>query len=368
MDNLIDMEAVNRKYYEKSGLKITTNKNQAADLLREVASAIGADLNLIKEGQLANQRFVIHESDLNHIFKMLDRAKMPDGKRLRCRDYRSAGGDCIEFFIEAFCHLFEAAGCTEGRCNRERAAMHIKTEFVAMISRIRETAPKFADDVEHRLFAPNDDYPNQDDHLEDTDQFVFLYYMLQRSDLSREEMRCIYWFFCMEVEIYYREDFMTEVRKYQQMDEQGRSEFKDYMHRRLNFDKALETDQEYQDALNEWYRVESGQGKLQDNMRRKELTERLFTEMNRVASQYLKPSGSDVAKTEEKKKPDNLWLGIKKAEYLLHCAIGRFAEFTDYRIMHPASELREGEEKMFEYLFRFRFNEPMFEWLEIGGI
>ena len=84
MDNLIDMEFVNRKYYEKSKQKIATNKNQAADLFNEVAAAIGADLSLMKEGQVSNQRYIIYESDLEHICKMLDRAKKPDGKRLRC--------------------------------------------------------------------------------------------------------------------------------------------------------------------------------------------------------------------------------------------------------------------------------------------
>lgn len=106
MNNLIEMDFVNRTYYEKSKQKIATNKNQAADLLHEVAAAMGIDLSLMKEGQVSNQRYIIQESDLDHICKILDQAKKIDGKRLRCRDYRGVGVECIDFFIEGFCHLF----------------------------------------------------------------------------------------------------------------------------------------------------------------------------------------------------------------------------------------------------------------------
>lgn len=365
MDNLIDMEFVNRKYYEKSGQKIATNKNQAADLFHEVAAAIGANLGLMKEGQVSNQRYIIYESDLGHICKMLDRAKKPDGKRLRCRDYRGAGAECIDFFIEGFCHLFMAAGCTEGRCNLERIAMQIKTEFVSMIARIEKTSPQLIDDIDKRFFAPNEEYPGQDDHLEAADKYVFLSYMEQHPCIKREELRAIYWCFCNEAENRYMQDFMAEVRNLQKLDETGVSEFKENLLRRMHFDEALEKNSMYQDALDEWYRVESGQGKLQDNKRRKKLTETVLSEMDRVAAQYLAPAKPGAAKNETvQKEPNKLYHSIKEAEHLLHEAIRFFISLVDKRLEEPISTLSEGEETILECMFQARFGEPMFEWLE----
>ena len=365
MDNLIDMEYVNRKYYEKSGQKIATNKNQAADLLHEVAAAMGTDLRLMKEGQVSNQRYIIYESDSDHIFKMLDRAKSSEGKRLRCRDYRGAGAECIDFFIEGFCYLFMAAGCAEGRCNLERIAMQIQTEFVSMIAKIRQTSPDLIDDIDKQFFAPNETYPNQDDHLENADKFIFLQYMVKHPHIKREELRAIYWCFCSEAENRYMDEFITEARKLQKLDEAGVSEFKENLLRHIHFDEALENDSAYQDALDEWYRVESGHGKLQDNKRRKKLAEAVFSEMDRVAAQHLLPAepGTEEAKTEQKKS-EKLYHSIKEAEYLLYRAIKFFISLVDMRLDEPLSTLSKGEETILESMFLDRFGAPMFEWLE----
>lgn len=365
MNNLIDMDFVNRKYYGKSKQKITTNKNQAADLLHEVAAAMGTDLSLMKERQVSNQRYVIRESDLEHICKMLDRAKKPDGKRLRCRDYRGAGAECIDFFIEAFCHLFMAAGCTEGRCNLERIAMQIKTEFVSMIASIEKTSPQLIEDIEKRFFAPNEEYPVQDDHLGNADKFIFLYFMEQNPHIKREEFRAIYLCFCSEAEKRYMHDFMVEVRNFQKLGEAGVLEFKENLLSHMRFDEALEKDSPYQDALDEWYQVESGQGKLQDNKRRKTLVKKVCSEMNRVAAQHLIPAkpGATEAETTQKES-DKLYHSIKEAEYLLHKALSLFISFVNRRLEEPISMLPKGKETFLEWMFQERFGVPMFEWLE----
>lgn len=349
MNNLIDMDFVNRKYYEKSKQKITTNKNQAADLLHEVAAAMGTDLSLMKEGQVSNQRYVIHESDLDYICNMLDRAKKPDGKRLRCRDYRGAGAECIEFFIKAFCHLFMAAGCTEDRCNLERIAMQINTEFVSMIASIEKTSPQLIEDIEKRFFAPNEEYPVEDDYLKNADKFIFLYFVEQHPYIKQEELRAIYWCFRTEAENRDMHDFMVEVRKFQKLDESGVSEFKENLLCHTRFDKALEKDSAYQDALDEWYRVESGQGKLQDNKRRKTLVEKVCSEMNRVAAQHIVPAKSGATGAENtQKESDKLYHSVKEAEYLLHKALCLFISFFSKRLEEPISMLPKGKEGCFK--------------------
>lgn len=365
MNNLIDMEFVNRKYYEKSNQKVATNKNQAADLLHEVADAMGADLSLMKEGQVSNQRYIIHESDLGHICKMLDRAKEPDGKRLRCRDYRGAGAECIDFFIEAFCHLFMVAGCTKGRCNLERIAMQIKTEFVSMIASIENTSPQFIEDIDKRFFAPNEEYPVEEDYLKNADKFIFLHYMEQYPYIKQEELRAIYWCFRNEAEKRDMHDLMVEVRKFQKLDESGVSEFKENLLRRVRFDKALEKDSAYQDALDEWYRVESGQGKLQDNKRMKTLVEKVCSEMDRIAAQHLVPAKSGATGAENtQKEADKLYRSVKEAEYLLQRAIIFFISLANKRLEKPISTLPKGQETSLEWMFQERFGVPMFEWLE----
>ena len=161
------------------------------------------------------------------------------------------------------------------------------------------------------------------------------------------------------------QDFMAEVRNLQKLDETGVSEFKENLLRRMHFDEALEKNSMYQDALDEWYRVESGQGKLQDNKRRKKLTETVLSEMDRVAAQYLAPAKPGAAKNETmQKEPNKLYHSIKEAEHLLHEAIRFFISLVDKRLEEPISTLSEGEETILECMFQARFGEPMFEWLE----
>lgn len=144
-----NVEAIIYGYDRQTG---DTGKNLVADMLKEMANAIGFNITLLKEDCNPNKAFCFQEEDVEIIRKIIMLSKSKEGKRLRCRDYEGAGFLCVVGAINAYKLLALHAGISKTQVNLELRKMHECTNQFVLRELIRfETNDYDIDLTEHFL-------------------------------------------------------------------------------------------------------------------------------------------------------------------------------------------------------------------------
>ena len=96
----VDMKyALYRIYGKKSP---SSNKNLLADMLNEIAEAIGFNMLYLREDYSEAKGYLIDEEDIPLLNEMVEIAKSSAGKRIRCKDFSVDYAETLEYFMEAF--------------------------------------------------------------------------------------------------------------------------------------------------------------------------------------------------------------------------------------------------------------------------
>ena len=219
-----DVEAKIYGYDRQTG---DTGKNLVADMLKEMANALGFNITLLKEDCNPNKAFRFQEEDVEIIRGIMTLSKSKAGKRLRCRDYKGAGISCVIEATNAFKLLALHAGISKTQMNLELRKMQEFTNQFVLRELIHSKTNAYDIDLAEYFFAPNS-YCQDDDNMDEVDKQVFLEFLLQNITEKPSDIRGIYWFFKQEKERVEHILFMEEVEKIKNLSPEGLNELKEY--------------------------------------------------------------------------------------------------------------------------------------------
>lgn len=281
-----DVEAILYGYDKHTG---DTGKNLVADMLNEVANALGFNIALLKEDQNPNKNFCFQkgDEDIEIIRELMTLSKSKSGKRLRCRDYIGAGISCVTKAINLLKLLAIHAGISKSQVNMELRRMQEFTNQFVLRELIHSETNDYDTDLKEHFFAPVNNCQDED-YMDEVDKQVFLEFLYQNISENPSDIRGIYWFFKQEKEQENLTLLMTEAKKVKELPPKDRNELKDYLSKSLKLEQVLLNDDNYSKQLEEWVNIFEGKGKLQDNLRLKK-SQRIYNlSICRIYKRYLK--------------------------------------------------------------------------------
>lgn len=354
--NCKEVEAELYGYERKAG---DTGKNLVADMLKEIANALGFDITLLKEDRNPNKAFCFQEEDVDIIAQIMKLAKSKEGKRLRCRDYKGAGIECVDEAIEAFALLAIHAGVSKERVNLEIRRMHESSGQLILLELIRYETDEYDEDLAEHFFAPIGNC-QEDDHMDEVDRQVFLEFLYGNRDEDPSDIRGIYWFFKEEKEETEHNEFMKEVNKIKKLPQEGIDELKDFLMRRMKLEQVLVEDDEYNKRLDEWIDILEGKGKLQDNRHLKGMENKLRS----IRDEHIQEVFEIVVEVDDLKSTSAQCKSItadeeeryRVGQFQLESAIAKYMAWKAYRKIVPVTK---DNETMREIMYKQRFKAPM---------
>lgn len=356
--NCKDVEAIIYGYNRQTG---DTGKNLVADMLKEMANAIGFNITLLKENCNPNKAFRFQEKDVEIIRKIIMLSKSKKGKRLRCRDYEGAGFWCVVGAINAYKLLALNAGISKTQVNLELRKMHECTNQFVLRELIRFETNDYEIDLTEHFFAPNSNCQD-DDNMDEVDKQVFLEFLLQNVDKRPSDIRGIYWFFVQEKEQVEHILLMEEVEKIKNLSSKCLDEWKDYLRRRIKLEQTLLDDDKYNIKVDELINLLEGKGKLQDNRRLKNIEKELQsirdTHIQEIFEVDVESNNQNNSSTQYNYTADDEEKRYNLSQSQLKNAINNYLKWKAYRRSAP---LTEGNETIMEILYNRRFGIPMFK-------
>lgn len=337
-----------------------TGKNLVADLLKELAESIGFNLDFLKEDGNKNKPFRFQDEDIEILRWIVEAAKSKQGKRLRCHDYEGAGGEFVDSILDAFVQLAVGNGVDSAEIYCQGIKVQAYTRNISVRDCIRAMTDCFEDDINTKFFLAPDRSANgiEDDHMDGVDRQVFLEFILSNIDEDIKDIRGIYWFFVQEK----HGNEVRALRKsgdyLRQLTREQMEQFKKDILNRLEFDRALNEDEEYLESMERLSYLEDGQGKLQDQKKKKAVIVKTLDIMDRYAKEHLRPKDERV---ELPKISEDLLdaVGHYNQSYdELFRAIQQFRSMKAYRINNPVNDENE---TILEIGYRQRFGTPMFQ-------
>ncbi len=353
--NKVDMNYANYKIYGKKSQ--SSNKNLLADMLNEIAEAVGFSMLYLREDFSDAKGYLIEEEDIPLLKDMAEIAKSSSGKRIRCKDYSVEYAETIDFFIDAFLLLAAHNGVPTEMLEKMAFQMNAKTGFSGMKHDLKLLDETLYMESERNFFAPNDFFPDEDDELTDTDRFVFLQFLLAHTDEDIKLIRGIYWSFHELRESSNRDEYLKQIHA---MTDEERHQMMERVSHHLEFERRLREDEEYEDTIVEFAKIVSGQGKLKDKKKELPLAKKLCKIMDRNADGFLTTEEYAFGEPKfAKSRPVDESIGQRFTEShsMLRKAVEFYYSLRAYRKTHP---LTSEDENMIEYFYRQRFGEDMF--------
>ena len=353
--NKVDMNFANYKVYGKKSPH--SNKNQLSDMLNELADVLGFDLLLLREDFSEAKGYLIEESDIDLLADMVEIAKSSAGKRIRCKDFSVEYAEEIEFLQRAFITLAEHNDVPTDILLEQEFQMLVRTKFAVMRNSIYLQMEKFHKNLGHNFFALLE-YLSEEDIFTDTDKFVFFQFLDECITESIPIVRGIYLWF-KEGRIQTNNKSMASV-----LDSMSSIEKENYLQmakRVALFVQRLYEDEEYSVVIAEFFRIESGDGKLKDKKKVPLLVKRMSEIMDRNADGLLLPEeyayGEQNIRTKRRKCID-LETELAESQELLEEAIRNYIGLREYRKENPLVD--GGEEHFIEQEYKEIFGEEMF--------
>jgi hypothetical protein len=335
-------------------------RNIVADMLYEVAVAIGFNMDLLKDGFNKDKNFKFLEDDYEAFQDFMEAAKSPEGKRLRCKDYKGATGIFIEQMGDFFLLLAAHNGVEPSQLREQWLKICVKTNCEGVRWCIREMTDELEEDIENRYFMTpyiaEDGFT--DDNVPEIAKLVFLQFILGNIDEDMSDIRGTYWFFKMKYEEnQYRE--LHEAGDYlRSLSAEQFDQFKKDIHDHLQYDKIIDADDELARMTDEWLKIEDGQGKLQDIKKQKKKFEQIVKRRNHHAEEIFKGMDNRVEMlAAEKKGGFSLSEQFDIAYERIFDAFKEYRSFQAYRDKVP---MTEDNEKIMEIEFEQRFGVAMY--------
>lgn len=353
--NKVDMNYANYKIYGKKSQ--SSNKNLLADMLNEIAEAVGFSMLYLREDFSDAKGYLIDEEDIPLLKDMAEIAKSSSGKRIRCKDYSVEYAETIDFFIDAFLLLAAHNGVPTEMLEKMAFQMNAKTGFSGMKHDLKLIDETLYMESERYFFAPNDFFPDEDDELTDTDRFVFLQFLLAHTDEDIKLIRGIYWSFHELRESSNRDEYLKQIHA---MTDEERHQMMERVSHHLEFESRLREDEEYEDTLVEFAKIVSGQGKLQDKKKELPLAKKLCKIMDRHANGFLTTEEYAFGEpkfTKSRPVDESVKQRFMESHGMLERAVEYYYSLRAYRKTHPFTS---DDENMIEYFYRQRFGENMF--------
>ncbi len=353
-----NVEAIIYGYDRQTG---DTGKNLVADMLKEMATAIGFNITLLKEDCNPNKAFCFQEEDVEIIRKIIMLSKSKEGKRLRCRDYEGAGFLCVVGAINAYKLLALHAGISKTQVNLELRKMHECTNQFVLRELIRFETNDYDIDLTEHFFAPNSNCQD-DENMDEVDKQVFLEFILQNITERPSDIRGIYWFFVQEKEQIERILLMEEVEKIKKLSPECFNEWKDHLRRRIKLEQTLLDDDEYNRKVDELINILEGKGKLQDNRRLKNIEKKLQsirdTHIQEIFEVDVESNNQSNSPNQYNYTADDEEKRYNLSQIQLKNAIKKYMQFKAYRSSVP---ITVENETILELSYKQRFGMSMFE-------
>lgn len=357
----VDMDYVNYKLFGKRSQK--SNKNRTSDILREIADAIGFDMAYLREEKSNMKGYAIEEDDISVIKEMVDLAHTFEGKRLRCKDFREEYCEVLEQWITSFKRLARHNGVTEKELFNIELTMLWQTKGILIKKAIFEKNERLRHDVNDLMFAPTDYLLNQgfdeDDQLVRADKLNFLAYLKKYATDDIQDLRGRYWCFVAQREAKQQKEFIDGLH------EMSKDEIKAMVNatfRYVKFQQSLDENDKYSEVLEQWARVESGEGKLQDKSKIKLYAKEMVGLMDECAKDFL--DESDYIKGELKM--DRGYGGMEAIDWQSELEESKEVFYEAQRFYNGLKMKRKEEkltpetEMLIEMGFRKRFGVTMF--------
>ena len=327
-------------------------------MLNELADVLGFEIALLREDFSEAKVYLIEESDIDLLADMVEIAKSSAGKRIRCKDFSMEYADEIEFLQRAFITLAEHNDVPMDILLEQEFQMLVRTKFAVMRNSIYLQMEKFHKNLEHNFLALLEYLSEEEDVLTDTDKFVFFQFLDECITESIQIVRGIYlWFKEGRIQINNRS--MASV-----LDSMSSMEKENYlqMARRVAlFVQRLYEDEEYSVVIAEFFRIESGDGKLKDKKKVPLLVKRMSEIMDRNADGLLLPEeyayGEPSVGTKRRRCID-LETELSQSQELLEEAIRNYIGLREYRKENPFTDSEQ--EHSIEQEYREIFGEEMF--------
>lgn len=99
---MITCKEIETRIYPNRDKERKGSRNIVADILYEVARAIGFNMDLLKEDFNKNKAFQFLETDYEEIKEFIEAAKSPEGKNFDARITKAASGYFIDQVMEFF--------------------------------------------------------------------------------------------------------------------------------------------------------------------------------------------------------------------------------------------------------------------------
>ena len=351
----VDMKYVD--YLYKNHTRQNTRKNLAGDLFRELADVIGADTVLLKENRDPNRRYSFSEGSVPLILEMLETAKSREGKRLRCWDYAGAGALTIHYFIEAFCCLYERNGVAGEDLQNAILKMYAQTDFITIVGGID---PDLYFEVGNYLFAPNEQFPNEEDRLSASDKFVFLSYLSDNPEVDPEDVLRAYWFFREDCEFRDRQAAIPVMQAIlREQTPEDLEQYKDAILKHIKLDDALDNDEDVIKVIHRLNEIAGGKGKLGDKKELCPLIDELVERVDYHADQLGFPvCGTGVKNSPNTKSVPNISVTkVRESYQLLNASLDQYAKLKAHRLQNPSDA---DNITIREMMFKDRYGFPMF--------
>lgn len=358
--SFVDMSFVEKKVYEgKKSAK--SNKYLYSDLLAETSRAVGFDLTLLHEDQCKNKRFVFLEEDVEMLKTLKEFMESKKGKRLRCKDYKGAGGDFVYDIIEILYTLGLHAGVSEQEMWDLRLNMLIYTDGIVLKDTIIELSDEFQYDIENYFFIEEGDLDGlhclDDDHFTGVGKIVFLEYILTHIEMDLSDVRGVYWFYRDYMEDRHHAAFMKEVDYVKSLTDDEREQFKNYLMEQLEYEKLVNNNEEHSNLIYEFLKVENGKGRLQDLKKQKAKLINIFEIEKDVAENIIKTKVPQSEKYYKKTEARGLVKEYIEAICEVREAEAMFYLWKCYRKKHLVSF---EEQTIREIEFKERFGTELF--------
>lgn len=356
----VDISYVNGRLHKRGQINSKSHKNLFSDLLHELSVAIGFDIGLLHEDGVKTKRFLFIESDIDDLKILEERMLSKEGKRLRCNDYEGAGAEFVWEMMYRLLTLAEHAGVEKGDLDGQYLRMMIRTDFIIIREVIRMDTDELETDIDERFFIEEGDLEGndvlEDDNMNGTAKFAFLKFIVAHYPrFGIEDIRGIYWFYKLEMHELYHNEFMEEVDYIKSLTDEEREQFAQYALERIHYDDVVSQDDERNDMLEEFMRIEKGGGKLQDIKKQKNRFISILDKDEEKAKEILKTPMPKPDNMPSKKKVDIVSDYMEK-EILLEKAARNYFSFKKYRRNHP---VEDKDKTILELDFEKRFGVDM---------
>lgn len=357
---MITCKEIETRMYPDRDKERMGSRNIVADMLHEVARAIGFNMDLLKEDFNKNKAFQFLETDYEEIKEFMEAIKSPEGKKLRCKDYKGASGYFIDQVMEFFLMLAEHNGVEQDVLREQWIKMCVQTECETVRYYIREMTDEFEEDIEKHYFVTpyTAEDALTDDYIPGTAKLVFLQFILGNIDADMSDIRGTYWFFKMTyVEKRYKD--LYEAGKYlRSLSPEQLEQYKKDIYYHLEYDKVLEEDDDLAQMTDEWLKIEDGLGKLQDIKKQKKNLEMILARRNLHAENIFKCMNNQV-KMPAYKQEERVSLS-EQFDLAYDYVFESLREYKSYRAYRQKVPMTEDNEMMMEIKFRQRFGTALF--------